>query len=147
LSRNPRPLFVDQANYLNEKALGTICHIWEKAHIPIVLVGTKDLYELFTTSRLTQDVRAQLSSRVAMHYPLMELSVEEVKAIVSRAFGPQATDDVIAKFFNITHGNHRHLDMMIPRVAATAKANQEGINTGQTTLVDIIQNAATRIII
>src|SRR5947209_20068752 len=46
LQRTPRTLFVDQANYLDERGLATICHIWEKAHIPIGLFGTKDLFNL-----------------------------------------------------------------------------------------------------
>jgi len=72
LKTNPRPIFVDQANYLREKGLGTICYFWETARVPIVLIGTYDLAELFNTSSLTEDVRAQLTSRIAMHYPLME---------------------------------------------------------------------------
>ena len=34
-----------------------------------MLVGTAERYNLINTSRLTQDVRAQLSSPVASHYP------------------------------------------------------------------------------
>jgi hypothetical protein len=67
LKRYPRPLFIGQANYLPERSLGTVCHVWEIARAPIVLVGTKELYNLFMNSRMTEDVRAQISSRVAMH--------------------------------------------------------------------------------
>jgi len=31
LKRSPKFLFVDQANYLGEKRLGTVCHLWEVA--------------------------------------------------------------------------------------------------------------------
>jgi len=65
LLRYPRAIFADQANYLNERGLGSVCHLWERARVPVCLAGTKDLYDLFTTSRMTEDVRAQLSSRVA----------------------------------------------------------------------------------
>lgn len=147
LKRNPRPLFVDQANYLNEKALGTICYVWETARIPIVLIGTKDLFELFMTSRLTEDVRAQLSSRVAMHYPLMELSIEEVKTICKRALGDKATDESVAKLFNITNGNHRHLDMVIPRVRELAKRNSDALENGSLLMTEIIDRASSRIMV
>jgi DNA transposition AAA+ family ATPase len=50
LMRSPRPIFVDQANYLQERSLGTLCFLWEKRHIPIVLVGTKTLFENFYQS-------------------------------------------------------------------------------------------------
>lgn len=147
LKKNPRPIFVDQANYLHEKALGSICYIWEEAKIPFILIGTKDLYEIFTTSRLTQDVRAQLSSRVAMHYPLMELSVQEVKTICKRALGDKANDDTVAKLFNLTHGNHRHLDMVIPRVRELADKNAEDLSRGKIDMDDIIEKASARIMV
>ncbi len=149
LKRNPRALFIDQANYLNEKALGTICYLWEKAKIPIVLIGTKDLFELFMTSRLTEDVRAQLSSRVAMHYPLMELSVEEVKSICQRALGENATDKAVAKIFNVTKGNHRHLDMILPRVRQLAdKPDNVRLMLNDVTYIeDIIEKATSRIMV
>lgn len=147
LKRNPRPLFVDQANYLNEKALGTICYVWETARIPIVLIGTKDLFELFMTSRLTEDVRAQLSSRVAMHYPLMELSITEVKTICKRALGENATDETVAKLFNITNGNHRHLDMVIPRVRELARRNGEALENGSILMADIVEKASSRVML
>src|SRR5205085_7602040 len=138
LKRNPRPIFVDQANYLNEKALGTICYVWEIARVPVVLLGTKDLFELFTTSRLTEDVRAQLSSRVAMHYPLAELSLSEVTAIVVRALGAEATDEVIAKIYNVTGGVHRPVDMIIPRIndLKSRKHVQEKLQREEVTLTE-----------
>lgn len=147
LAKNPRPLFVDQANYLKETALGSICYIWEKARIPIVLIGTKDLFDLFTTTRLTQDVRMQLSSRVAMHYPLKELSLAEVKAIVKRVLGDKATDSVIAKIYTLTQGNHRHIDMIIPRIADLEKRNEDSLNSGEINFEDIVETAGHRLMV
>ena len=147
LKRNPRPLFVDQANYLNEKALGTICYVWEKAKVPIVLIGTKDLFELFITSRLTEDVRAQLSSRVAMHYPLMELSIEEVKSICQRALGEHATVAAVTRLFNVTKGNHRHLDMVLPRLRELVNKNEALLEAKSIDMDDIISKATSRIMV
>ncbi len=146
LRRNPRPIFVDQANYLNERSMGTICHIWEIARVPIVLIGTKDLYELFTTSRLTEDVRAQLSSRVAMHYPLVELSVPEAKGIIQRALGAAATDHVCAFIINATGGIHRHVDMILPRILELIEKYREKLERGEVTMESIINHAASRLV-
>jgi hypothetical protein len=66
LTRSPRPIFVDQANYLQERSLGTLCFLWEKRRIPIVLAGTKTLFENFYRSKLTEDVRGQPTSRIAL---------------------------------------------------------------------------------
>jgi DNA transposition AAA+ family ATPase len=145
LRRTPRPIFVDQANYLNEKALGTLCYVWELARVPIVLAGTKDLFELFTTSRLTQDVRAQLSSRVAMHYPLAELAAGEVKSIVTRALGDDATDEAVAQIVNVTGGIHRHVDMIIPRILDLKKRNADRLASGEYTMEDLVTTAGRRL--
>jgi DNA transposition AAA+ family ATPase len=145
LKKSPRPLFVDQANYLHEKSLGTICYLWEIAKIPVVLFGTKDLYELFNTSRLTEDVRAQLSSRVAMHYPLEGLTAEEVKTIVRKVMGDQATDEVIAEVWKRASGVHRHVDMGLPRVLQLAQANEARLASGKVTMVQIVQQAFSRL--
>ncbi len=146
LKRYPRPLFIDQANYLDEKALGLICHVWEVARIPVVLAGTKDLYDLFITSRLTQGVRAQLSSRVALHYLLAELSLPEAKAIIKRALGKLATDEVIAKIYNVTGGIHRHVDMIMPRILKLIGRNKQKLEAGEITIIDIIMIAGSRLI-
>jgi DNA transposition AAA+ family ATPase len=146
LKRTPRPLFIDQANYLNEKSLGTLCYVWEKARVPIVLVGTKVLYDIFTTSNLTQDVRAQLSSRVALHYALAELSPGEVKAIVVRALGDAATDEAVAQIATITGGIHRHVDMIIPQIIRLRDRNEEKLQRGDVKMKDIIDTAGHRLI-
>lgn len=147
LKRTPRTVFVDQANYLDERGLGTICHIWEKARIPIALFGTKDLFDLFMNSRQTEDVRAQLSSRVGFHFLLPELSIEEVKSIVQRALGPNATDEIIAQIYNITDGIHRHVDMLLKRAIYLRETNKKKLETGEVTMKEIITTAGSRLII
>lgn len=146
LRRYPRPLFIDQANFLNERSLGTICHIWEIARVPIVLIGTTALYELFTTARTTEDIRAQLSSRVAMHYPLVELSVPEAKGIIQRALGEAATDHVCALIINATGGIHRHVDMILPRILELMDKYREKLTRGEVTMEIIINHAASRLV-
>jgi len=145
LKRYPRPLFIDQANYLNERSLGTICYIWEVARIPIVLVGTKDLYDLFITSRLTEDVRAQLSSRVALHYLLPELIIAEVKAIIQRNLGEDANDEVVAQIFNVTGGIYRHVDMILPHILQLKARHHEKLATGKMAISEVISSAGSRL--
>jgi DNA transposition AAA+ family ATPase len=145
LKRSPRPIFVDQANYLNEKALGSICYIWDITRVPVVLVGTTDLYNLFNTSRLTEDVRQQLSSRVAMHYPLAELTTAETTSIIKRALGADATDENVAAIINVTGGIHRHVDMIIPRINELKKRNESKLKSKEITMRDIIETAGRRL--
>lgn len=147
LKKNVRPLFVDQANYLHEKALGTICYLWETARIPIVLIGTHDLAELFNKSSLTEDVRSQLTSRIAMHYPLMELSKEELKTIVMRVLGDRATPDVVASIYNATLGNHRHLDMILPRLSEMIRKNEPALDAKEIQVTDLVDRATSRLMV
>ena len=146
LRKNPRPIIVDQANYLNEKSLGTICYLWEKAGIPIVLVGTTELFNLFHTSSLTEDVRAQLSSRVAMHYPLPELSLPETKAILRKALGNDVSDEVLAQIHNDTGGIFRGVDFILPRINELKKRNAEKLKAGEISMTDIVATAGKRLI-
>ena len=144
----PRLLVVDQANYLNEKALGTICYLWEKANRnPIVLLGTKDLFDLFMSSRLTEDVRAQLTSRVAWHCPFVSLEIAEVKAIVTQMLGAKATTDIVEQIFNLTGGNHRHLTTVLPRVAGTLRANEKEIENGTFQIEEVIAQAGRKLLV
>jgi hypothetical protein len=53
---------------MDEKSLGTLRFLWERQHLPMVLTGTKQLYDTFFQSRLTEEVRGQLSSRITLHY-------------------------------------------------------------------------------
>lgn len=147
LRRYPRPLFIDQANFLSEKALGMVCYIWEVAKIGIVLSGTKELYDLFTTSRITEGVRAQIASRIAVHYLLAELSLPQAKAIIKRALGTEATDEAVALICNITSGIHRHVDMIMPRILELKEIYKDKLAAGEMTILDIIRIAGSRLMV
>jgi DNA transposition AAA+ family ATPase len=147
LKKSPRPIVVDQANYLNEKSLGTICYLWNKARVPILLVGTHELYNLFHTSSLTEDVRAQLSSRVALHYPLPELSRAELKAILKRALGDDISDEVLADVLNSTGGIYRHVDFIIPQIKKLKQRNAEALKSGEVTMAQIVATAGSRLML
>jgi len=144
LRRYQRPLFVDQANYLREKALGSICYIWEVARIPVVLSGTNALHTLFVTSKLTEEVREQLSSRVALYYLLAELTLPEAKAILKRWLGEEATDEPVAQIITITGGIHRHVDMIVPRILELRERNRAKLEAGAVTMEQIVRAAGSR---
>lgn len=147
LKTNPRPIFIDQANYLTEKSLGTLCYLWEVARTPIALVGTKDLHELFITSRLTQDVRAQLSSRVQMHYELKGLNEQEIKTIVRRSLGDLVSDADITLILRVSGGVFRHVAMSLPRIATLARRNRQQLASGAVTMEQVIREAFTRLFV
>ncbi|HKV41780.1 MAG TPA: hypothetical protein VJX67_21430, partial [Blastocatellia bacterium] len=125
LKQLPRPLFIDQANYLSDKMLGTCCKIWNETKVPVVLLGTKDLYDLFTSTRLTEDTRTQISTRISMYYQLQGLTLEELKTIVTDRLPPEAaTDEVIAELQKLSFTVHRTLDNLLGNMLRIAKANE-----------------------
>ncbi|HYP29381.1 MAG TPA: AAA family ATPase [Blastocatellia bacterium] len=141
----PRPIFVDQANYLNDKSLGTVCYIWELARVPIVLAGTKDLYELFTSSQLQQDVRAQLSSRVAMQFALEALTTEEASLIIKKAL-PDLTAEEVAAMIQGTGANFRSLDFSIPGVIRAKEKYKQQLESGEMKMIQIINWVCSKLI-
>src|SRR5262245_23947053 len=139
--RSPRPIFVDQANYLQERSLGTLCFLWEKRRIPIVLVGTKTLFENFYQSKLTEDVRGQLTSRIALHYPLPELTKVETEAILRHALGEEVTAEIVEQIHQVTGGNFRSVDMMIPKIMELERRNRQKLADGAVKMDEIIIGA------
>jgi DNA transposition AAA+ family ATPase len=147
LMRSPRPIFVDQANYLQERSLGTLCFLWEKRHIPIVLVGTKTLFDNFYQSKLTEDVRGQLTSRIALHYLLPELTKVETEAILRHALGEEVTDEMVEQIHQVTGGNFRSVDMIIPRILEIEQRNRQKLADGTVKMNEIIKVAAARLMV
>ena len=82
-----------------------------------------------------------------MHYPLMELSIQELKTIVTRVLGSRATGDIVESIFNATNGNHRHLDMILPRLSEMIDINQPAIDQGRLHITDLVHRAASRLMV
>ena len=137
---------MDQANYLNEKALGSICTWWDVARVPVVLVGTALLHDVFFSSRLTEDVRAQLSRRVAMHYPLAELTVAQCKSILKRAI-PDLTDEEVSQIVSLTGSIHGHLEAIITRILDLRKRNEAELKAGTIKMDALIRTAGSKLMI
>src|SRR5438045_1843046 len=110
---------------------------------PVIMSGTEEPFDLFTTSELAEGVRAQLSSRVAWHYLLPELIVAEIKATVGRALGVNATDEVASRILNLTCGIYRHVDMLIPRVLELMKHHNEKFESKEALMKDLINLTAS----
>ena len=113
----------------------------------MVLVGTKELFDLYFHSKLTEDVRGQLTSRVALHYLLPELASAETQALVERALGAAATPEIVGQIHKLTGGIFRSGDMLMPRLLELQRRNQTQLVAGATSLPEIIKVAASRLMI
>lgn len=141
LTDRPKAIIVDQANYLNERSLGTLCYVWEQTRTPIVLVGTKDLYEMFVKSRLTEDVRAQLLRRIDMFYFLDKLSDKEVKTIIYRELGESVSAETVSNVMTFAQNNFCYLDRLLRRIKRLQKANRQDLASGDLRLEDLAEQA------
>jgi hypothetical protein len=142
---HPRPLFIDQSNFLPERCLGTLCYLWEKTKVPIVLVGTTDLYTAFIQSTVTEDARAQISSRVTMFYHLSGLSEEEARIILQRWLGEDATDEAVSLIYKGTGGVFRYIETGIHNILQLKALNTEALASGEMTMLDLIRIALSRL--
>ena len=57
--------------------------------------GDQTLFENFYQSKLTEDVRGQLTSRIALLYLLPELTKVETEAILRHALGEEVTNEMV----------------------------------------------------
>jgi DNA transposition AAA+ family ATPase len=147
LRRTPRAIFVDQANFLSEESLGSLCHIWERASVPIVLAGTPSLYNLFMTSRLTEDVREQITSRVRMHYILSEVLFEEAAPLIRRILQEDATAENVKEVYELMRGSFRNLEHYRPHFSELKRINRERLKSGEVKTREIIRLAASRLML
>jgi site-specific recombinase XerD len=96
----------------------------------LVLAGTRQLFEKFYQSKLTEEVRGQLTSRIALHYLLPELTQDETKAVLRHAFGSDVTDEMIEHIHQVTGENFRGVDMIIPRILELKECNRQKLDDG-----------------
>lgn len=160
LIKNKRALFVDQGNYLPLKSIGTILHLWDRARIPIVITGTYKLYEMFMQLSDTEDVKGQVSSRIALMIPLTGLDEAATKTIVMNALGQYGTADVIAEIFNAVArrvrdsngdltliASHRNLSYLLDNLRRFIAKRSAEIEAGELSVKELVDKAAGRLIL
>ncbi len=85
------------------------------------------------------------ASKWVYPYMLSELTIEEVKGIVERALGEEATAEMVAQIYNVTGAIHRHVDMILPRILDLKNRNEEKLRIGEVKLQDIVTIAGSRL--
>jgi DNA polymerase III delta prime subunit len=101
----------------------------------------------FYQSKLTEDVRGQLTSRIALHYLLPELTKVETEAILRHALGEELTDEMVEQIHQVTGGNFRSVDMIIPRILELERRNRRKLADGTVKMNEIIKVAAARLMV
>ena len=109
---------------------------------PHRLGGDQNIVREFYRSKLTEDVRGQSASRIALHCLLPELTKVETEAILRHALGAEAPDEMIEQIHQVTGGNFHSVDMIIPRILELEHRNRQKLADGTVKTNEIIKVAA-----
>jgi hypothetical protein len=82
-----------------------------------------------------------------LHYLLPELTRAETRAILERALGLDATEEIITMIHSVTGGIFRGVDMMIPRLLELRQRNEKKLADGSVKMQDLVKTAASRLMI
>ena len=110
-------------------------------------MGIKTLFENFYQSKLTEGVRGQLTSRIALRYLLPELTKVETEAMLRHALGEEVTNEMVEQIHQVTGGNFRSVDMIIPRILEIERRNRQKFADGAVKMNEVIKVAAAHLMI
>jgi hypothetical protein len=92
-------------------------------------------------------VRGQLTSRIALRYLLPELTKVEAEAILRHALGEEVSDEMVEQIHQVTGGNFRSVDMIIPRILEIKRRNRQKLADGTVKMNEIIKVAEAHLMI
>jgi hypothetical protein len=78
---------------------------------------------------------------------LPELTRVETEAILRHALGAEVTDEMVEQIHQVTGGNFRSVDMIIPRILELEQRNRQQLAHGAVKMNEIIKVAAARLMI
>jgi hypothetical protein len=82
-----------------------------------------------------------------LHYLLPDLTQAETWAILERALGPDAMEEVITMIHSMTGGIFLSVDMMIQWLLELRQRNEKKLAEGSVKMQDLVKTAAGRLMI
>ncbi|KAB2908956.1 MAG: AAA family ATPase [Ignavibacteriales bacterium] len=113
LKDSGRMIIVDQAEYLNERALDLLRTVHDQANVGILLAGMHRLYQNLYG---TKGVNEQILTRVGAYANLEALPEADVDKIVTAHFPELEDEDLRQLFYTSCKGNTRRLTLLIKNV-------------------------------
>jgi hypothetical protein len=77
----------------------------------------------------------------------LTLTKVETEAIPCHELGAKAPDEMIGQIHQVTGGNFRSVDMMIPRILELERRNRRKLAGGAVNMNEIIKVAAARLMV
>lgn len=116
LSREPRPVFVDEADYLlsNVRMLETLRDIHDTTGVPLVIIGMDDI-----ARRITQ--RPQFHRRITQWVQFRELDLTDMRTLIDHVCEVAITDELAGKLHHAAGGRMGLITVGLARIEAVAK--------------------------
>ena len=130
-------IIIDEAEYLPYKALELIRRVYDKAGVPVLLVG---LPRLMANIRGKKGDFQQLYSRIGISTSLDKLTPADVHSFIKKEFNTENTK-LLKEFYSYSKANARHLTKLIKRAKSLLKINECELDS------EIIEEAAKMLVI
>jgi DNA transposition AAA+ family ATPase len=119
-----RMIIVDEADYLNVKALDVLRRIHDEAEVPVVLIGLEKLKKMI--SSVSEKYRQIFSRMFAVKLP--QLTLDDTRMITGNVL--DASESIIAHLHKVAQGNARKLVNLIIRTQRLMSLNNKGLDIG-----------------
>jgi len=111
-----RPLFIDEADYLNEDMIDVVRDIYDLSRRPVVLIGMDDI-----TRSLASNER--FMRRITQEIPFGPLDMEDSRLVCDDVCEVQVADDLLQKLHTESTGNIGLITNGLYKIERLAKVN------------------------
>ena len=88
-----------------------------------------------------------MTSGIALRHLLPELTKVETEAILRHALCEGVTDEMVEQTHQVTGGNFRSVDMIIPRILELERRDRQKLADGAVKMNEIIKVAAAHLMV
>lgn len=116
LCREPRPVFVDEADYLlqNVKMLETLRDLHDTTGVPLIIIGMDDIARRITN-------RPQFHRRITQWVKFRELDLADMRTLVDSVCEVGISDELAGKLHHAAGGRMGLITVGLARIEAVAK--------------------------
>lgn len=119
LSREPRPLIIDEADYLlsNTRMLETLRDIHDTTQVPVLIIGMDGIQRRIT-------LRPQFSRRITQWIEFKPLDLEDTRILIDTVAEVTITDDLAGKLHHAAGGSVGLMTVGLARIEQFAKGQR-----------------------
>lgn len=121
LSRHPRPIFIDEADYLFRQTdmLDALRDIYDVANVPVILIGMEDIARRIRS----HDKFNRFKRRITQWIEFAGLSLEDTLEVSREICEVDVADDLVERIHAETKGNIGNIVIGLGRIERFARSN------------------------